>query len=145
MPAEKGPAFIRTKEDLLHVPAVTNILDGTGALSFIVSRVADGFVQTLEKITFTSSTILAGAGGTQTFKVRKGNASGTVVATLIVALADFDTSVGRSKSAVTTDPDAARFSDTDTLSFTRDASGTAFSAGAGVFTLTWRQKPQARI
>jgi len=145
MPAEKAPAFIRVKEDLLHVPSVTGFLDGTGALSFIVSRVADGYVQTLEKITFVATTAFTGSAGTQTFKVRKGNASGTVVATLIVALADFDTSVGRSKSAVTTDPDAARFSDTDTLSFTRDASGTAFSAGAGVFTLTWRQKPQARI
>lgn len=145
MPAEKGPAWIRYKEDLLYVPSVTGYLDGTGALTFILSRVADGFTRTLEKITFVSSTALAGAGGTQTFKVRKGNATGTVVATLTLALADMDTTAGKSKSADTTDPDAARFGDTDTLSFTRDASGTAFSAGAGVFTLTWRQKPQARI
>ena len=147
MPAEKGPAWIRYKEDLLVVPSVTGYLDGTGALTFITSRVADGFIRTLEKITFVSTTALAGAGGTQTFKVRKGNATGTVVATLTVALADFDTTAGKSKAAdvAAADADAARFGDTDTLSFTRDASGTAFTGGAGVFTLTWRQKPQARI
>jgi len=147
MPAEKGPAFIRVKEDLLHVPSVTGFLDGTGAISFIVSRVADGYVQTLEKITFVATTAFTGSAGTQTFKVRKGNASGTVVATLTLALADMDASNGKSKSAsvAAADSEVARFGDTDTLSFTRDASGTTFTAGAGVFTLTWRQKPQARI
>lgn len=147
MPAEKGPAWIRTKEDLLYVPTHTNYLDGTGALTFITSRVADGFIRTLEKITFVSTTAFTGTAGTQTFKVRKGNATGTVVATLTLALADMDTTAGKSKSAdvAAADQDAARFGDTDTLSFTRDASGTAFTGGAGVFTLTWRQKPQARI
>lgn len=145
MPAEKGPAWIRTTEDLLHVPSVTGYGDGTGALTFITSRVAAGFVQTLEKIEFISTAAATGSGATQTFKVRKGNASGTVAATLTLALADLDTSAGKSKAAYTTDPDAARFGDTDTLSFTRDASGTAFTAFAGTFRLTWRQKPQARI
>lgn len=145
MPAEKGPAWIRTTEDLLHVSTHTGYLDGTGAITFITSRVAAGYVQTLEKIEFVSTTAFTGSGGTQTFKVRKGNATGTVVATLTLALADMDTSAGKSKAAYTTDADAARFGDTDTVSFTRDASGTAFTAGAGVFRLTWRQKPQARI
>lgn len=148
MPSEKGPAFIRTKETLLVVPSVTNMLDGTGAISFIVSRVADGFTQTLEKITFVSSVAFTGTSGTQTFKVRKGNASGSVVATLTLALADMDTSAGKSKSYSVAAADHAsglsRFSDTDTLSFTRDSGGTAFTAGAGQFILTWRQKPQAR-
>jgi hypothetical protein len=147
MPAEKGPAWIRVKEDLLHVPSVTGYLDGTGALTLLDTRVAEGFVQTLEKVTFTSTTALAGAGGTQTFKVRKGGATGTVVCTFTLTLADFQTTAGKSKNfaVAAADQDAARFGDTDTLSLTRDASGTAFTGGAGVITLTWRQKPQARI
>lgn len=147
MPAEKGPAFIRTKETLLVVPSVTGFLDGTGAITFIDTRLADGFVQTLEKITFISTAAFTGAGGTQTFKVRKGGATGAVVATLTLTLADFQTSAGKSKTALVAaaDEGVARFKDTDTLSFTRDASGTAFTAGAGQFQLTWRQKPQGRI
>lgn len=147
MPKEAGPAYLRTKETLLVVPSVTGFLDGTGALTLIDTRVADGYVQTLEKITFISTVALAGAGGTQTFKVRKGGPTGTVIATLTVALADFQTSAGKSKAAAVAagDEGLARFGDTDTLSFTRDASGTAFSAGAGQFFLTWRQRPQARV
>lgn len=147
MPNEKGPAFIRVKEDLLHIPSVTGYLDGTGALTLIDTRVAEGFVQTLEKATFVCSTALAGAGGTQTFKVRKGGATGTVVLTFTLTLADFQTTAGKSKNfAVAIGDEAiARFADADTLSLTRDASGTAFSAGAGVIMLTWRQKPQTRI
>ncbi len=145
MPAEKGPAWVRHEELLLVVPAVAGIGDGTGAISFIVSRVAAGYVRTLEKIIFVSTSAATGAGATQTYKVRKGNASGTVVATLTLALADLDTSAGKSKAASTTDADAARFGDTDTLSFTRDSGGTAFTALTGYFLLVWREKPQARI
>lgn len=147
MPRETSPAWVRVKEDLLSFSSVTGYLDGTGALTFITSRVADGVVQTLEKIIFVSTTALAGAGGTQTFKVRKGNATGTVICTATVALADFDTTAGKSKAfaVAAADEPNARFSDADTLSFTRDASGTAFTGGAGVFTLVWRQRPQARI
>lgn len=147
MPGEKGPAFTRTKEPLLVVPSVTGILDGTGALTLIDTRVADGFVQTLEAIGFVSTVALAGAGGTQTFKVRKGGATGTVIATAVIALADFQTSAGKSKRFEVDKADEAnaRFVDTDTLSFTRESGGTAFSAGAGQFYLIWRQKPQARV
>ncbi len=145
MPGERGPAFIRTKETLLVVPAVTGILDGTGALTLIDTRVADGYVQTLEAIEFVAQTALAGAGGSQTFKVRKGGATGTVVCTALVVLADLN-GIGKSKryAVAAADEANARFTDTDTLSFTRDASGTAFTAGAGQFVAIWRQRPQGR-
>lgn len=147
MPRETSPSWVRTKEDFFIVPTHTGYLDGTGAITFMLSRVADGFVQTLEKITFVSTTAFTGAGGTQTFKVRKGNATGTVIVTLTLTLADMDTTAGKSKAAsvAAADVEVARFTDTDTISFTRDASGTAFTAGAGLFSLTWRQRPQARI
>jgi hypothetical protein len=55
---------------------------------------ADADRQTLEAIEFVSNQLVAatGAGATQTFKVRKGSASGTVVATLTLTLADLDSS-----------------------------------------------------
>lgn len=145
MPAEKGPAFIRTSFPLLAVPGVTGILDGTGAITLITSLPL-GFVATLEKIVYVAGLIHVGGGGTQTFKVRKGGATGTVIATLTLAIGDLG-AVGAFKvaSVAAADDANARFGDADTISFTRDASGTAFSAGTGQFTLIFRQKPQARI
>lgn len=147
MPKEALPAFIRTKETLLVVPSVTGILDGTGALTLIDTRLADGFRQSLEKITYVSTVAHTGAGGTQTFKVRKGGATGTVIATITLTLAALQTSGGKSvqASVAVADEAIARFVDTDTLSFTRDSGGTAFTAGSGQFILTWRQRAQARL
>ncbi len=147
MPGERGPAFIRTKERLLDVPAITGFLDGTGALTLIDSRTADGYVQYLEAIVFISSTAFTGTSGTQTFKVRKGGATGTVIATITLTLADMQTSAPKFKRATVAAADEAnaRFNDTDTLSFTRDSGGTAFTAGAGAFHLIWRQRPQGRV
>ena len=146
MPAEKGPAFIRTFQPLLNVPTHTGYLDGTGAITLLSALALPGFVATLEKIIYTATLIHTGSGGTQTFRVRKGGATGTIVGSITIALA----SVGAIGSQViasvaAADDPVARFIDTDTLSFTRDASGTAFTAGNGFFTLIWRQKPQARI
>lgn len=145
MPRETSPAFIRTSFPLLHVASVTNTLDGTGAITLVDSLPID-FRATLEKITFTVTTVLAGAGGTQTFKVRKGGATGTVIATLTVALADGN-AIGKFKSAAVAaaDDENAKFKDADTLSLTRDSGGTAYTGGAGTFVLTFRQRPQARI
>ena len=144
MPAEKSPTWVRHEELLLVVPSVAGYGDGAGALSFIVSRVAAGYVRSLEKILFVSTAVGAGAGATQTYKVRKGSASGAVVGTLTLALADVDVSIGKSKAAAAVTDGTERFLDTDTLSFTRDAGGTAFTTLAGYFLLVWRQKPQGR-
>jgi hypothetical protein len=146
VPAEKGPAFTRTVLPLLVAPALTGIADGTGAIT-LVDSLPLGYLGSIEKITFVSGSIATGAGGTQTYKVRKGGPTGTVVATLTLALADVN-AVGKFKSALVAaaDNEAARLSkDTDTISFTRDAGGTAYTKFEGTFYLTLRQKPQARI
>lgn len=146
MPAEKGPAFTRTVLPLLVAPALTGIADGTGAITLIDSLPV-GYLGNIEKITFVSGSIATGTSATQTYKLRKGGASGTVIATLTLALADVN-AVGKFKSAsvAAADDAAAKLNkDTDTISLTRDASGTAYTKFEGVFYLTMRQKPQARI
>lgn len=145
MPREAFPGFTRIVWPLLHVASVSGTLDGTGAITFITSLPIP-FRCWLESITFVVTTALAGAGGTQTFVVRKGNASGTSILTLTVALADGG-SIGAFKQASVTaaNDEAAKFVDGDTLSFTRNASGTAYTGGAGTFYLIFRQRPQARI
>jgi hypothetical protein len=99
MPREVNPAWVRQKEPLLDVPSYAGYFDGTGALTFILSRVAQGFTQTLEAIEFVSTTAFTGTSGTQTFKVRKGGATGTVVCTFTLTLADFQTTAGKSKTS----------------------------------------------
>lgn len=144
MPREASPAFIRTIVPLLPVPGVVGILDGTGAIT-LVNSLPLPYKATIEKITYVAGLIHTGAGGTQTFKVRKGGATGTVVATLTVALADVG-AVGAFKTAsvAAADDENARLVDGDTISFTRDASGTAYTAGSGIFYLTLRQRAQAK-
>lgn len=145
MPAEKGPAFTRTEVTGLVVTALTGVFDGTGAITLVADKPL-GYVATIEKIQFVSSSIATGAGGTQTFKLRKGGATGTVLATLTLALADIN-AVGKFKSAsvAAADDKYARLADTETWSLTRDSGGTAFTKAEGVFLITLRQKPQARI
>lgn len=144
MPKEAGPSFIRNTIALLAAPALTGIADGTGAITLIDSMPA-GFVFTVEKLRFVSGSIATGAGGTQTYKLRKGGAAGTVLATLTLALADVN-AVGKFKEAsvAAADQNVARLMDTDTLSLTRDSGGTAFTKFEGVFSVVVRQKPQAR-
>lgn len=144
MPKEAGPAFIRNVIPLLPVPALTGIGDGNGAITLVDSLPA-GFVFTIEKLRFVSGSIATGAGATQTYKLRKGGAAGTVVATLTIALADVN-AVGKFKEATVAvaDQGVARLTDADTLTLTRDAGGTAFTKLEGLFSVVIRQKPQAR-
>lgn len=144
MPRESFPAFLRGQLPLLSVPAFTGIFDGTGAITLIDTFVP-GFRLTLEKLVFVSGSIATGAGGTQTFKLRKGGATGTVLATLTLALADIN-AVGKSKAAsvAAADDSSAVLIDTDGLSLTRDSGGTAFTKAEGIFYAVYRQRPQAR-
>jgi hypothetical protein len=145
MPKEAGPAFLRHELPLLPVTAVTGVGDGTGALTLIDSLPL-GYVGVLEKLRFVSSSIATGTSATQTYKLRKGGATGTVVATLTIALADVN-GVGKFKvaSVAAADDASARLMDTETLSLTRDASGTAYTKLEGLFSVVIRQKPQARV
>lgn len=145
MPREVHPAYTRITVPVLVAPALTGIFDGTGAITLIDSLPL-GFKGIIEKITFVSGSIATGAGGTQTFKVRKGGASGTVVATLTLALADIN-AVGKFKSAsvASADAETAKINtDTETFSLTRDSGGTAFTKAEGIFLVTIAQRLQAR-
>ena len=145
MPRETNPAWIRTFQPFLHVPVLAGYLDGTGAITFIDSLPIDHRCE-LEKITFIFNTPATGTSASQIFNVRRGGATGTIVGSITLLLGD-GTAIGKFKEAKVTaaNADSARFKDGDTLSFTRDASGTAFTAGTGTFYLTFRQRPQARI
>lgn len=144
MPKEVGPTFIRHELPILAAPALTGIADGTGAIT-LVDSFTPGYVGTVEKLRFVSGSIATGTSASQVFKLRKGGATGTVIATLQLDLADVN-AVGKFKQAAVSaaNDSVARFSDTETLSLTRDSGGTAYTKFEGLFTIVVRQKPQAR-
>lgn len=144
MPAEKHPAFHRHCVPLLVAPALTGIADGTGALTLVDTLVL-GYTYTIEKLRFISGSIATGASATQVFKLRVGGATGTVVATLTLNLADVN-AVGKFKEAAVAAADDAKARVTDTvgLSLTRDSGGTAYTKFEGIFEVVIRQKAQAR-
>lgn len=142
MPRETNPAFVRTHKEF-HLGLV-GVGDAAGAVSFLVDYVMP-YKAALERVTFTPSTAGAGAGASQVFKVRKGGATGTVIATITLTLAN--TAIGGAGVVATVaaaDDRTATFKDGDTLSITKDAGGTAFTTFDGILSLTFRQRPQAR-
>jgi hypothetical protein len=142
MPKEAGPSFIRTPIDV-RLPLV-GFFDQAGAVTFLLSHVM-GFVMTLERVVFIPDVTGAGAGATQAVRIRKGNATGAIVATVTPTLANHVMGAGGVAANVAlADEGAARFTDTDTMSITKDA-GTVFSAAGGTLRLIFRQKPQARL
>lgn len=147
MPPERGPAYTRT---MIDVPiALLGFLDQAGAVTFLLSRVI-GFRGTLEKAIFIPSSTGAGAAATQAIRVRKGNATGAILATVTATVANAvlggagveglvsaaDMSLGGAQAG-------AQFNDTDTVSITKDA-GTVFTAVSGSLMLQFRQRLQAR-
>lgn len=145
MPSEAGVPFQRTELVILPVTGLTGVGDGTGALTLVDTLVL-GYVYYIEKLRFLSSMIATGGSATQTFKIRRGGATGAVLASLTLALTDVN-AVGKFKSAnvAAADDSNARISDLVGISLTRDAGGTAFTALAGTFLLSLRQRNQARV
>ena len=145
MPPETGPGWVR---GTFVVPSVSNIaanphFAGTGAVTIVLSYNL-GFKAVLEGLDFITTTTIAATAGSQVFKLRKGNASGTVLATLTVALANAD-ALGEVVQAdvAAADLDDATLSDSDTFSITRDASGTDYTTEPeGQFVVRFRQRPQ---
>lgn len=87
--------------------------------------------------------VATGAGATRTFNVRKGNATGAVVATATYALADGAT-VGSVKDIPVTQANAD-FLDADTLTIEWPTAGAvAFTAGELNIVITTRQRLQQR-
>lgn len=141
MPRETNPAFVRTT---LAIPVpLAGVLNTSGAVSYIVDYVVP-YKCTLEKVTFIPEVAGAGAGATHAIKVRKGGATGTVLATVTVTLAlHVIGGPGIVANVAAADETAATFKDGDTLSITKDA-GTVFSTAGGHLLLTFRQRPQSK-
>ena len=115
---------------------------GTGQVTSVLSFPL-GFAGTVERAAIYSSVVAAGAGATRTLNIRKGIATGTVMATATVALADIN-AVGAMKAIpASTVAGAADFVDADTLTIEWASAGaTAFTAGTFHVLVTVRQKAQ---
>ena len=141
MPRETGPMFVRHELNLRI--GMAGVLDQAGAISFLVSMPV-GYVGYLESARYVPDVAGAGAGAAQTLEIRRGSASGTILSTIALTLANHVLGgAGIAGSAIS--ENASRFIDTDTLSVTKAAAGTAFTTAGGTLVLRFRQKPQARL
>lgn len=104
---------------------------GTGQVTSLLSFPL-GFAGVIEKVTLYSSIAATGAGASRTFNIRRGTATGTVMATATVVLADLST-VGVIKDVPVVaggTPLTASFVDADTLTIEWATAGAvAFTAG----------------
>jgi len=141
MPRETFPAFVRTTLDF-RIP-LTGVLDQAGAITYLLSYVIP-FKAVLERVAYIPDVTGAGASATQAISVRKGNATGTILATVTPTLAlHVMGAAGIVTPVAAATDEAAKFVDGDTLSITK-AAGTVFSAAGGTLQLTFRQRPQGR-
>lgn len=99
-----------------------------------------GFQFDLESAQYVATVAHAGAGATQTIRIRKGNATGVTAASVALTVGDLGT-MGNSKAIPVTKGNAS-FSDADTLSVTIDTGGVAFTAAGGELILVLRERPQ---
>jgi len=115
---------------------------GTGQVTSLLSLPL-GFAATVEKVSIYSSVAATGAGASRTFNVRKGSATGTVMATATVVLADLST-VGAVKDIpVVAAAGVADFADADTLTIEWATAGAvAYTAGTFHVVVRTRQKAQ---
>jgi hypothetical protein len=142
MPPPKAPYFTRIERSF-RLPLV-GFFDQAGAVTFLLSFVL-GYRAEVERAWFVPDVTGAGAGASQAIRIRKGNATGTILATITATLANHVMGgPGLDSGAVTAANElASQLSDTDTISITKDA-GTVFSAAGGTLHVIFRQKPQAR-
>ena len=127
----------------MTLPLPAAHLLGTGQIVQMLSKTL-GFYAELEKAEFIVTTACTGTSASQTFNVRKGTAAGTVCGTVVPTLAATGTIGNVVVGTITSSTGQNKFTDTDTVSVERAASGTAFTAGDGYLLLTWRVLPQQR-
>lgn len=138
MPRESaGAGYIYDQDEF----AITLPIGGTGQVSSILS-LPRGFGHTITAVKTVVKVAATGAGATRTLNVRKGNATGTVVATATWALADGAT-VGTVKDIPVTAANAD-FLDADTLTVEWASGGTTFTAGEFTLVITTRKRLQQR-
>ena len=138
MPREtSGAGFIFEQEHIaINIPA------GTGQVSSVLS-LPRGFGATITAVKATVKVAATGAGASRTFNVRKGSATGTVVATATYVLADGAT-IGSVKDIPVTAA-AADFLDADNLTIEWPTAGAvAFTAGELIISITSRKRIQQR-
>ena len=141
MPAERAPFYVRGNFPV-RLPLI-GFFDQAGAITFLLSHVTP-FRGEIERLTFIPDVAGAGAGATHVVNVRKGNATGTVLASVTVTLAAHVMGAAGIVGTVAAATDeTAKFRDNDTISITKDA-GTVFSAAGGTLWIGFRQRPQSR-
>ena len=116
---------------------------GTGQVTSLLSLPL-GFAGTVERVAIYASVVATGAGASRTLNIRKGSATGTVMATATVVLADLN-AVGAAPKviAVSTVSGAADFADADTLTIEWATAGAvAFTGGTFHVAVTVRQRSQ---
>ncbi len=99
-----------------------------------------GFAFEVVSAKFFTQVAGTGASATRTVQIKKGTTIIGSVAITLAGTSDIGEETAVSMSAMTSD--TSRFSDADVLTIDFPASGTAFTAGAGVLLLTIRTKPQ---
>ncbi|MBI4899002.1 MAG: hypothetical protein HY829_00835 [Actinobacteria bacterium] len=137
MPRLSPYGFARTVLNIA-IPGV-GFLVSTSQVSAILSKTL-GFACVLEKMEVVTTAVGTGAGASRVLNVRKGSATGTVVATATLALATQGTLGTVNVGTLTTANAANKFSDTDTLTVEFASGGTTFTAGGVELVLTFRHQ-----
>jgi hypothetical protein len=86
----------------------------------------------------------AGAGGTLTFSLRRGSATGNEIVALTIALASALRGAVLEAVVPAANAQLARVLDTDTLFLVRTATGTVFTTASGIFEVEGWVRPQAK-
>lgn len=136
---KSGVNFIRIPMSF-RIP-LTGVANQAGAVTFVDSFPI-GFWASLERAFFQVAAAGAGAGATQTFRVRKGGATGTILATITATLAN--QTLGAVIAATVTETNTSELRPNDTITITKDAGGTVFTTFDANLVLVFRQAPQTR-
>ena len=138
MPREAAGAGYAYNQRVITIPLPA----GAGQVSSVLS-LPTGFGHTITAVKAVVAVVATGAGATRTLNVRKGSATGTVVATATYVLADGAT-VGTVKDIPVTAANAD-FLDADTLTIEWPTAGAvAFTAGQIELVITTRARIQQR-
>lgn len=86
----------------------------------------------------------AGAGGTLTFELRRGSATGNAIVSLTIPLATALRGAVLEAVVPAANAQLARIVDTDVLFLVRTATGTVFTTASGVFEVEAWERPQGR-
>ena len=138
MPRESAGAGWVYATDQYRIP----FPPGTGQVNAVLSKPI-GFAMSITAVRIIAAAVAAGAGASRVFNVRKGSATGTVVATATVVLANLD-ALGEVVNIPVTTADAD-FLDADTLTIEWATAGAvAFTAGEFIVEIVSRKRLQQR-